>query len=94
MPNQPWGSHLTMPVISAVPQIAQERMYQAKHNFGFLGFDFLRKCGIFDDLILLENLESRKKLQIHIYCSTKSPYQLQSRKYIHKEMQIENTTPH
>lgn len=44
----------------AVPQIAQERLYQAKHNFGFLGFDFLRKCGIFDDLILLESFESRK----------------------------------
>lgn len=77
----------------AVPHIAQKRMYQAKHNFGFLGFDFRRKCGIFDDLILPESLESRKNLQIQIYCGTKWQYQLYTWKCIHKEMQTENTTP-
>lgn len=86
----------------AVPQIAQERLYQAKHNFGFLGFDFLRKCGIFDDLILLESLKAERS---HKFISTAA--QSGSTNYTHESafirkckqkiqhlMKIENTTPH
>lgn len=62
--------------------------------FVFLSLIFLENCGIFDDLILLESLKSRKKSQICIFCSTKWQYQLYTWKYIHTEMQIENTTPH
>lgn len=93
MPNQPCGSHLTMPVVSGSSTDCTGEDVPSKIQFCFLEFDFLRKCSIFDDLILLESLESRKKSQIRICCSTKWQYQLYTWKYVHKEIQIENTTP-
>lgn len=51
------GAHTSPHMRSpAVPQTAQERRYQVKHNFGFLG-----KCDFFCDLTLLKSLESRKR---------------------------------
>lgn len=42
------GAHTSPHMRSpAVPRTAQERRYQVKHNFVFLGFGFLRKCGVF-----------------------------------------------